>query len=158
MFAALLAAFNPAWTGIAVHEWLSVAVFVPLLFHVIINWDWTMRVIETLAEKARTTSRINLVVDVALFVATVAVVLSGLMVSRAIAGLLGIVLTPSAIWVAVHSVSANAVIALLLVHFALHVGWIADVVRRIAGAPVPARARRGHVTTRLTAPRLQEDR
>ena len=43
LFGALFIAYNPAWTRIAIHEWLSVLVIVPLLFHVIINWDQTLR-------------------------------------------------------------------------------------------------------------------
>ena len=42
LFGALFLAYNPAWTRIAVHEWLSVVTIVPLLFHVIVNWDQTL--------------------------------------------------------------------------------------------------------------------
>ena len=34
LFAALFLGYNPAWTGIAVHEWLCLIAIVPLLFHV----------------------------------------------------------------------------------------------------------------------------
>ena len=37
LFGALFLAYNPAWTGVAVNEWLSVVTVVPLLFHVIVN-------------------------------------------------------------------------------------------------------------------------
>jgi len=134
MFGALLVAFDPALTGIAVHEWLSIAVIVPLLFHLIINWEWTLRTVERFAERMLNASRLNLVVDVALFIATVTVMLSGLLISQAISGVLGLNVTPGAIWVAVHSVSANATVALLLVHFALHAKWVVNVARRL-GTP-----------------------
>ncbi len=139
MFAALLVAFNPAWTGIAVHEWLSLAVAIPLLVHVIINWEATLRVISTFVDRLLHQSRLNILVDVALFVSTVAVMLSGFMVSHAIAGLLGITMTPNALWVAIHSLSADATIALLLVHFALHWRWVTSVAFRL----VPAENARG---------------
>ena len=38
LFGALFIGYNPAWTRIAVHEWLCVIAVVPLLFHIIINW------------------------------------------------------------------------------------------------------------------------
>jgi Domain of unknown function (DUF4405) len=139
MFAALLAAFNPAWTGIAVHEWLSLAAITPLLVHMIINWDATLRVVEKFADRLLHTSRINILVDVALFVSTVTVMLSGLMVSHTIAGLLGFSATPNQLWVAMHSLTADTTIALLLAHFALHWRWVTSVAFRLvpAGKPAP---------------------
>ena len=142
MFAAMLAAFNPVLTGIAIHEWLSLALFVALLFHTIINWEWTLRVMDSFAEKILSASRVNLVVDIALFVATVTVMLSGLMVSQAIAASLGVSIAPDSLWVAVHAVSADAVMLLLFAHFALHWRWVARTVRgfgspRTAAQPRP---------------------
>jgi hypothetical protein len=141
MFAALLVAFNPAWTGIAVHEWLSLAAIIPLLVHVIINWDATLRVIETFLDRLVHASRVNILLDTALFVSTVAVMLSGLMVSQTIAGLLGLAATPNQLWVAIHSLAADTTIALLLAHFALHWRWVASVAFRLVPAENPAAAR-----------------
>jgi len=141
MFAAMLVAFNPAWTGLVVHEWLSLAVIVPLLIHLIVNWEWTVRVIERFAERLLHVSRLNLIVDAALFVSAVAVMLSGLMVSHVITGAAGITLSPSSLWVAVHSLSADATVVFLLLHFALHWRWVAHVTRKLLsepGAPTPA--------------------
>lgn len=135
MFGTMLVAYNPSWTGLAWHEWLSVAAIVPLLFHVIVNWDKVLVVVKTFVDRLVHESRLNLVVDVALFVAAVAVMLSGIMVSRTIAGALGVVMAPSELWNAVHSVSADLTITLLLVHFVLHWRWVLGVARRIGGAP-----------------------
>ncbi len=146
MFLAMLVAFNPAFTGIAVHEWLSVAVVVPLLFHTIINWEWTLHTIDTVTQKLLSASRLNLVVDIALFVSTVAVMLSGLLISQAISGALGLLVAPSTMWVAVHAVSADATVLLLFTHLALHGRWIARTVRSYGRAPrphaIPTAARR----------------
>lgn len=125
LFIALLVANNPAWTGIAVHEWLSIAILVPLGLHLVINWEWTVRVAGRLFDRMLHMSSLNLVVDVALFVSAVTVMLSGLMVSRVALGALGLTVTPSAIWIATHAVSASATVALLFAHFALHWRWVA---------------------------------
>jgi hypothetical protein len=135
LFCALLVAYNPAWTGFAVHEWLCVVAIVPLLFHVIVNWDQTMRIARRFADHVRHLPRLNLVVDCALFVAAVGAMLSGLMVSRAVAGALGIVTTRSVLWTSVHSFTADATIAVVLFHFALHWKWIVRVARSLALAP-----------------------
>ena len=99
LFAALLVAYNPSWTGLAVHEWLCVAAVVPLLFHLIVNWEWVVQVGRRFGARLRVTPRVNLVVDAGLFVAAVTVMLSGLMVSQSIAGALGLVIVPDSTWV-----------------------------------------------------------
>jgi len=138
MFAALLAAYNPVWTGLPVHEWLSIAVIVPLLFHLIINWEWTLRITSTFLDRLFHASRLNLVVDALLFVSSVAVMLSGLMVSQVVAGAFGAAATPTAIWVAMHAVTADTTIVLLIAHFALHASWVT---RALGVRPAPSAPR-----------------
>jgi hypothetical protein len=147
MFAALVSAFYPAWTGLAVHEWLSLALIIPLLVHTVINWEMTLRVVRAFFDRLLHTSRLNLVVDAALFVSGVAVMLSGLMVSQVVAGTLGLRTAASPMWVALHSVSADATIALLLLHLALHWRWVVSVAFRV----IPAR-RRAITPTRPVSP------
>ena len=138
LFGALLVAYNPSWTGLAVHEWLCAAAIAPLLLHLIINWERTMAIARRFAVLLRHTPRLNLVIDSALFVAAVGVTLSGFMVSRAIAGALGFAVAPSALWISVHSFTADATIALLVVHFALHWKWITGAARRMARPSTPS--------------------
>jgi hypothetical protein len=133
LFAVLLVAYNPSWTGLAVHEWLCVAAAVPLLFHLIVNWEWVVQVARRFGERLRAMPRVHLVVDTGLFVAAVSVMVSGLMVSQAIARALGLVIVPDSAWVLVHSWSADATIALLLIHFVLHWRWVVSTARRLSG-------------------------
>lgn len=125
-----LVAFNPALTGISVHEWLSLAVIVPTLVHLVVNTDWVMHTAKRIVAKLREVSALNLAVDAALFVATVTVMLSGFMVSQVIASALGVTAVPSVTWHVVHSASATATIVLLLAHFALHLPWAIRVLKR----------------------------
>ena len=133
LFGALLAAYNPAWTGLAWHEWLCVAAIVPLLFHLVINWDKVLRVLDKFAEKLWHRSRLDLVVDAALFVLAVTAMVSGLMVSQVVLPAVGLRITPTLIWVTVHAWSADLTIALLLVHAVLHWRWIYNATLRFAG-------------------------
>ncbi len=134
LFGALFIAYNPAWTRIAIHEWLSVIVIVPLLFHVIINWDQTLRILSRFAEIVRATPKINVVVDAVLFVAAVTVMLSGLLISQYVVRAVGLTITPTALWVTTHRWSADATMLLLLVHFALHWRWIARTAGKLGRA------------------------
>jgi hypothetical protein len=155
LFGALFLAYNPAWTRIAVHEWLSVIIIVPLLFHVIINWDQTLAILRRFAEIVRATPKVNLVVDAALFVAGVTVMLSGLLVSQYVLRAVGISVTPTALWVTTHRWSADATILLLLVHFALHWRWIVRAAGKLGQPRVQAREDDPVVAVRLAARRLE---
>jgi hypothetical protein len=148
LFGALFLAYNPAWTSVGVHEWLCVITIVPLLVHVIVNWDKTLAVLRRFAEKLRAMPKVNLVVDAALFVAAVTVMLSGLLISQSVAPALGVSIVPSALWVSTHSWSADATILLVLVHFALHWRWIVNVAGRLG------RSAQGHEDDPVVAVRL----
>jgi hypothetical protein len=137
LFGALFVAYNPAWSGLAVHEWLCVVAFPALLFHLVVNWDQTLQVVRRLAERLRTMSKVNLVVDAALFVAAITVMLSGLLVSQHVAGVFGITIIPRTLWVTTHSWSADATMALLLVHAVLHWRWILKAAMRLSRQGVP---------------------
>lgn len=138
LFASLLAAFNPHLTGISVHEWLSLAIVVPLLFHLVINWDWVVHTASRIFKRIRATSGLNLVVDTLLFISAITVMMSGFLISQVISAALGITLTADAIWYAIHSWSADATIILLAVHLALHASWIARTVHVHGKQPRPA--------------------
>jgi Domain of unknown function (DUF4405) len=137
LFGALFLAYNPAWTRIAVHEWLCVIAIVPLLFHIIINWDQTLSILRRFADLVKATPKVNLVVDTALFVVSVTVMLSGLLVSQYVLSAFGLHVTPTALWVTTHRWSADATMLLLLVHFALHWRWIVNCSKRLVRREQP---------------------
>jgi hypothetical protein len=127
MFFAFIAAYRPLTTGLSLHEWLSLVLVAPILVHLVINWDWAVRVSVSFSRQLRKMNRVNLVVDVVLFVATVTTMLSGFMVSRVVSGFLGFAAPAGLVWHTVHSASADVVIALALLHTALHWKWFARV-------------------------------
>ena len=137
----LVAAYRPTWTGISLHQWLSIAIIAPLLLHLIVNWQWAIQVLRTFLKRLFSASRLNFIVDCGLLVSTVAVMLSGFMVSTWFAEPLGVSSSHLLVWQAVHLWSANATIALFALHGALHWRWIAATAKRLAEAPAPARVR-----------------
>lgn len=141
LLVAFLVAFSPGLTGISVHEWLSLAILVPTLVHLVVNWDWVLRVCARLFERIRATSRVNLAVDALLFGAVVTVMLSGLMISQAIASAIGVMATSGGAWSAVHTISAFGTMVLLGVHFALHASWMLRATRGMRPATGLAEAR-----------------
>lgn len=137
LMTALICAYNPKWTGIPVHQWLSIAIIAPLFLHTFVNWEWAMRVMRTFVERLLSASRLNFVVDCGLMVAAVAVVLSGFMVSPELIAPLGIHPSNPLVWHLVHSWTANATIALLSVHGLLHARWLLDTAKRLAESLQP---------------------
>ncbi|HEY5548402.1 MAG TPA: DUF4405 domain-containing protein [Coriobacteriia bacterium] len=129
----LIAAYRPTWTGISLHEWISIAVIAPMAIHLAVNWEWCLRIARTFLQRLFHASRANFVVDVALLVASVAVMLSGVMVSP-IPAFFGAQVGQLLVWATLHSWSADASIALFLVHAALHRRWIVATAKRLVPA------------------------
>lgn len=131
----LVAAYRPTWTGVSLHQWLSIAIIGPLLLHLLVNWQWAVRVLSTFFQRLFSTSRVNFVVDSALLVSVVAVMLSGFMVSVSILSFFGVRSSNELVWHAVHLWSANATIALFALHAALHWRWFLGVAKRMVTGP-----------------------
>ena len=145
IFAVVVAAANPAVTGISLHEWLGFVLVVPTLAHLLVNWEWVLRTVVMFLGKLRTASRANLFVDAGLFGSLVAVTLSGVLVIPGLATSTG--LDVSSAWHGVHLLASNLAIGFTLAHFALHWRWVASVAGRwlFPAAPAP-------VARRATAP------
>jgi hypothetical protein len=134
----LIAAYRPSWTGITLHEWVSLAIIVPLAVHLIVNWEWVVRIARTFLDRLFSASRANFVVDAGLLVSSVAVMLSGIMVSP-IPSFFGIQASQLLVWATLHAWSANAIILLFAVHAVLHRRWIVATAKRLYTEPAAAR-------------------
>jgi hypothetical protein len=136
IFSAFLVASNPALTGLAIHEWLGVSFAAALVAHLLFHWDWIASLIKTFFKNLFHASRLNFVVDSLLFVAMTAAMLSGLMISRNVLATFGIQLDVSRSWRSIHSLSANASLVFVALHFALHWKWVVTNVQRYIITPL----------------------
>ena len=128
IFGIVILAANPAITGLGVHVWLGLVLIVPALTHLVVNWEWVLHTIARLFAKLRAASRLNLVVDAALFGSLVAVTLSGFLVIPGLASAFG--LTVTGYWHVVHLATSDLTVGLTLLHTALHWRWLANALRR----------------------------
>ena len=138
----------------SLHEWLAGLLVLPALYHLVINWDWVVRMAPRLIAKIRATSRLNFAVDVALFLATVTVMISGIMV------LPGVVSTAEgtvvlAVWQHAHKISSNLTLAAMVAHFALHAKWMSGVAARWL---IPTPGRHSVRASACTGPQLQGEK
>jgi len=139
IFAGFLIAFEPSLTGIAIHEWFSLAFACALIVHLLLHWDWIVKVTIQFFRKLFHTSRLNYVLNLGLLVSFVTILLSGLMISRSILPVLGIQLGDNPTWRFLHSSSADVTLFLLGLHVALHWRWILHACKRYLVNPVKER-------------------
>ena len=133
---AYLLAANPAITGIAVHEYVSLGFALVAVVHLLLHREWVARTARRFVDRIANASRLNLVVAVLTGVAVTSVMVSGFAVSQTLTGLLGITSASSPVWRSLHAVSAAAVLLMGLLHVALHVRWIASAVKLHVVAPI----------------------
>ncbi len=74
-------------------------------------------------------SRLKFIVDLLLFAAFTGVMVSGLMISRSVLPFLGIQVAPDRTWNSLHSLTAQASVILLGVHFALNWEWVVGMIK-----------------------------
>jgi len=131
LFVGFVLAMAPHLTGGPVHEWLGLLLGAAVIAHLLLQWDWIVRVSGRIAGRLSTRPRINWVIDALLFVCTTLVMLSGLMISESIAGLIGWEHAKNDVMHTLHSLSAQWFVYLMAAHIALHWSWVARTAKRV---------------------------
>ncbi len=151
IFAAFLVVSNPHLTGNTVHEWLALSFAGAIITHLLLHWDWLIKVGGEFFKKLFHQSRLNFVVDALFFVAMTGAMFSGLMISKSILSTLGIQLDVSRSWKSIHSLTSDASIILLGIHFALHWKWVVTNIGRYVLNPIRGLFQRPVTSPVLTA-------
>jgi hypothetical protein len=136
VFAAFLIALEPGLTGIAIHEWLSLAVAGTIIVHLLLHWKWITTIGVRYFKNLFHSSRLQFLVDVLFFVAFTTVMMSGILISRSILPALNIQLVENHSWRIVHSLSANISLAMLALHVGLHWKWILNMTKKYISQPL----------------------
>jgi len=125
MFALLAAVYCAQSTGVPVHEYIGVGVYVLFIIHLVYNYKWIINAGKRLFDKTLGI-RIKLIyaVEVLLLMAFIAIGLSGVMISHVIFKL-GIM----PVWRPLHSIASAVSIILLSIHIGLHGKMIINAVK-----------------------------
>jgi len=140
---AFLVAYNPHLTGNTIHEWLSVAFGAAIVTHLLFHWRWIVTMTTEYFKKFFHRSRLNYIVDLLFFIAMTGSLFSGLLISKDVLSTLGIQLGEvSRNWKSIHTLTSDASLILLGLHFALHWKWVVSNVGRYVVTPVANLVRR----------------
>ncbi len=134
IFVAFLLATAPHFTGIAIHEWLSLAFAGAIIVHLLLHWRWVVGVTVHFFQKAGNWSRLNYLLNLLLFIDITIVTFTGIIISEDIMILLGLAFTPDRVWDRLHHLSSDVAVLLVGLHVALHWRWIANTTGRILRA------------------------
>ncbi len=90
IMAAFLVAYEEKLTQVAIHEWLSIALFLGIVIHLASHWQWVLQVTTRFFKQFFQKSRANYVLNVLLFVCFIVVMLSGILISREVMPFFGV--------------------------------------------------------------------
>jgi hypothetical protein len=136
IFAAFLAVSNPHLTGNTIHEWLGVSFAAAIITHLLLHWEWIVKVGQEFFKKLWHQSRLNFVVNVLFFITMTGSLFSGLLISESVLSTLGIQLDIARGWKSIHTLLSDASVIVLGVHVALHWKWIVTNIGRYIMNPI----------------------
>ena len=121
-------------TGLAVHQWLGLAVGALASYHLIAHWRWVKAVTERFFGRTSRQACTFYAVNAGLAVGFAAILVTGLVIST----WLDLTLASYAAWRTIHVVASVTTLALVVAKIGLHWRWIIDMARRrIFPTPVP---------------------
>jgi hypothetical protein len=125
--------FRPSLTGLAVHEWLGLALGAGLIVHLVGHWKWVVGVTKRLAGRLPLRTRVYYLLDAALLFFFTTIIGSGVAMSGAVLPALGLNGSSSLGWVTIHKLASFLTLVLLGAKLVLHRNWIAQVAKRHFG-------------------------
>ncbi len=139
---AFVASLKPFVTGLAVHEWLGLAIGAAIAVHALLHRRWIAGISRRLACPLPGRTRLCYALNAALLLSFAFLVGSGLLLSQTVLPLIGLRPTPSLALATAHRLSAYVPLGLLAIKLALHWRWFVQALapRRRARAATPAEA------------------
>ncbi|HVY94467.1 MAG TPA: DUF4405 domain-containing protein [Bryobacteraceae bacterium] len=113
-------------TGLVIHEWLGLALVIMVYAHLLLSWSWIASNTRRLFTAQPIRSRVNFVLNLALFASVTAAIFSGILISqKAIPVLTASKAAPAMNWRwdSLHHEFANFVLMLAGFHVAINWEW-----------------------------------
>lgn len=139
---AFLVATAPRLSGLAIHEWLSIAFGGAIIVHMLIHWQWIAAVTARLLGQVGWSARGSYLLNVLLFIAITVVIVTGVLISEEALPLFGIRFAPDRVWRQLHHLASDASVLLTGLHVAVHWRWVVNALRRVVGGSRATQERR----------------
>lgn len=136
IFFGFLIAMDPRSTGVAIHEWLTVASMTAVITHILLSWDWIVQLTKRFFRMSALRPRLNYILNALLFIDVVLIMYTGIMISEAFVPSLGLSLSRNFSMRELHDMTANLFVLLLGLHTALHWDWIVNAFKRYIFRPI----------------------
>lgn len=130
---------NVPLTGVAIHEWLGIAIAAALATHLVQHADWIARTTRRWSGRTSLQNRLNYLLMIGLFVGFASIIVSGLLISESALPWLGYHPPATDFWLWLHLSSVGWVIALAAIHIAMNWKWIVTTSNRFIFDPLERR-------------------
>lgn len=118
------------FTGIALHELMGLIFGVALIIHLILHWNWIVSITRTFFKKVWHESRLNYVLNLALFAAMFIATITGIMISKTLGLDLGLDMSLRMTTQYIHILASESTLLIIGLHVAMHWKWIASNVKK----------------------------
>ena len=132
LFLLLAMLLEPRFEGLALHEWIGIAVVPLIVVHMLFGWGWIATSMVRLFRPGVWRLRVNALLNLLLFVALVVTCFSGVMTSFVALPALGIAARNFEGWRILHNRSEAYLEVLAALHVAMNWSWIANAVSGLA--------------------------
>jgi hypothetical protein len=126
LFVGFLLSFWLEMTGVALHQWLGIAIGVGAGYPLVTHWAWVKAVPQRFFKQTSNQARLYYVIDAAVLIGLAVMIATGLVIST----WLNLTLTNYAAWWTVHVIASLGTLAAVVVKNGLHGRWIVSTARR----------------------------
>ncbi len=103
LFGLVLAMLSPRLTGLPLHEWLGLAIGVPVLVHLLLSWSWIARATVVVPVRSGWRHRANYILNWLLFTSLIVEIVSGIMISQVAMPALSVATAEDRAWRSLHN-------------------------------------------------------
>jgi hypothetical protein len=122
---------NVPLTGLAIHEWLGIALAISLVTHTVQHTNWVVTTTRRMMSATSFQNRVNYLMMVGIFIGFVSIIVSGLLISEVALPWMGITPPAARFMLWIHLTSVGWVLWLTVIHIALNWRWIVNTSDRL---------------------------
>lgn len=128
---------SPRLTGLSWHEIFGLLFVVPVIIHLLLARPWIINSLKRMFTPKDMRGRVNLVLNILLFILVFIEIISGLVISQVAMPYLGFTMINDRSWRALHNQTLNFTHLVLGFHIAMNWDWIVAVYRRMVAVRGP---------------------